>query len=46
MHYFEDNYYEENSLRGWENFIKFRMPATNNCLEALNRTLKVNIKNC
>lgn len=45
MTFFEKNHIIEDSLTGWQNFIKYRIPTTNNALESLNKNIKETVTN-
>ena len=40
LEYFDKYYNNDTYYKGWQRYIKFRMPSTNNALESLNRTIK------
>ncbi len=41
--YFLSTYCDEEYLYGWQNFVKYRFPGTNNTLESMNSHLKSDI---
>ena len=45
LDYFKKTYVNTDGLTGWQSFIKFRMPSTNNSLEALNKQIKSQVTN-